>query len=513
MIKTDFMSLYEELSVLNEAKADVDSFINKFGEDTYELFKKSNQRLKNKGISTDLTYHVKHTDKKDLDAILLNLQNRAITKDDNLTELAGDYEYLGEDKGYKVYKINDVIASINFGAGTGWCISGRYGHYGEKNYTPTKETAKEHWDSYTSRGVQFYFFIGNKSKVALALYPKMRPLKRVIGNTFIDKTNCEIYNEQDKLDYSLFSSLPVDLINEHIIFEGIQAENGLYIKDNVLVKCDNSIKNVVIPDGTTKIAAEAFVGCKQLKTVLIPDSITSIGDDAFYYCSRIESLMVTTGNKKYHSANNCIIETETKKLIVGCKNSVIPTDGSVTSIGDRAFYNCSGLTSVTIGNSVTSIGSEAFYDCRKLTSVTIPNSMTSIGWAAFYNCRSLTSITIPGSVTSIGKWAFFGCSGLTSVAIGNGVTSIGDYAFSDCSVLTGVTIPDSVTSIGKWAFYNCSGLISVTIPSSVTSIGSSAFGECNGLAHVNYKGTEAQWNKIQIGDDNSCLTFAQRNYI
>ena len=490
MFKTDFMSLYEELSILNESKADIDSFINKFGEDTYELFKKSNQRLKNKGISTDLTYHVKNTDKKDLDAILLNLQNRAITKDDNLTELAGDYEYLGEGKGYKVYKINDVIASINLGAGTGWCISGRYGHYGEKNYTPTKETAKEHWDSYTSRGVQFYFFIGNKSKVALALYPKMRPLKRVIGNTFIDKTNCEIYNEQDKLDYSLFASLPVDLINEHIIFEGIQAENGLYIKDNVLVKCVNSIKNVVIPDGTTKIATEAFIGCKQLKTVLIPDSLTSISADAFYYCSRIESLVVTTGNKKYHSANNCIIETETKKLIVGCKTSIIPSDGSVTSIGESAFSNCSGLTSIAIPDSVTFISDRAFYDCSGLTSVTIGNSVTSIGSEAFYDWSSLARVTIPNSVTSISDGAFYGCSRLT-----------------------GITIPDSVTAIGKWAFCACSSLTSVTIPSSVTNIGSSAFSECNGLAHVNYKGTEEQWNKIQIRDDNSCLTRAKRNYI
>ena len=119
MLKTDFMSLYEELSVLNESKADIDNFINKFGEDTYELFKKSTQRLKNKGISTDLNYHIKHTDKKDLYAILINLQNRAITKDGSLTELAGNYEYLGEGKGYKVYKINDVVASMNLGAGTG----------------------------------------------------------------------------------------------------------------------------------------------------------------------------------------------------------------------------------------------------------------------------------------------------------------------------------------------------------------------------------------------------------
>ena len=119
MIKTEFMNIYEELSILNEAKVDIERFINKFGEDTYDLFKKSTQRLKNKGISTDILYHVKHTDKKDLDAILYNLQNRTITKAGSLTELAGDYEYLGEDKGYKVYKINDVIASINFGAGTG----------------------------------------------------------------------------------------------------------------------------------------------------------------------------------------------------------------------------------------------------------------------------------------------------------------------------------------------------------------------------------------------------------
>ena len=279
MIKTDFISLYEELSILNEAKADIDSFIDKFGEDTYELFKKSNQRLKNKGISTDLTYHIKHTDKKDLDAILINLQNRAITKDGSLTELAGDYEYLGEGKGYKVYKINDVIASINLGAGTGWCISGRYEHYGEKNYKPTREEAEKHWNSYASRGIKFYFFIGKYDKLALALYPETFILDKIIGDTFVNKTNCEIYNEQDDLDYDSFSSLPVDLIGETIIFEVIKAENHLYIKDNVLVKCDDWIENAVIPDGITKIADHAFSSCDdRLKTVTIPDSVTSIGE-------------------------------------------------------------------------------------------------------------------------------------------------------------------------------------------------------------------------------------------
>ena len=99
----------------------------------------------------------------------------------------------------------------------------------------------------------------------------------------------------------------------------------------------------------------------------------------------------------------------------------------VTSIGDEAFRECKGLTSVIIPNSVTSIGKEAFYGCSGLTSVTIPNSVTSIGSYAFYECYGLPSVTIPNSVTSIGDYAFYYCSGLTSVTIGSGVTSIGEY--------------------------------------------------------------------------------------
>ena len=157
---------------------------------------------------------------------------------------------------------------------------------------------------------------------------------------------------------------------------------------------------------------------------------------------------------------------------------------SVTSIGDYAFYGCSGLTSVVIGNSVTSIGWYAFAYCSGLTSVEIPNSVTSIGWYAFEYCSGLTSVVIPNSVTSIGSYAFEDCSGLTSVEIPNSVTSIGASAFSGCSGLTSVEIPNSVTSIRQLAFSGCSGLTSVVIPNSVTSIGECAFELCSGLTSV-----------------------------
>ena len=128
--------------------------------------------------------------------------------------------------------------------------------------------------------------------------------------------------------------------------------HNLYINDELVTEVNLTT--------ATKISAYAFGGCSGLTSVTIPDSVTSIGNGAFLGCSGLESITVSSDNTKYHSSENCLIETESKMLILGCNNSVIPTDGSVTSIGDDAFYNCSGLTSVTIGNSVTSIGNFAF---------------------------------------------------------------------------------------------------------------------------------------------------------
>ncbi len=160
---------------------------------------------------------------------------------------------------------------------------------------------------------------------------------------------------------------------------------------------------------------------------------------------------------------------------------IIPN--SVTSI-DGAFYECSGLTSVTIPTSVTSIGNGAFYGCSSLTSVTIPTSVTSIGNGAFSNCSGLISLTIPNSVTSIDDFGFSNCSGLTSVTIPNSVTSMGIGAFRDCTSLTSVTIPNSVTSIVSFAFYGCSGLTTITIGSEVEFISEKAFASCPDLTNV-----------------------------
>ena len=217
----------------------------------------------------------------------------------------------------------------------------------------------------------------------------------------------------------------------------------------------SGLTSITIPKSVTSIGEGAFMGCSGLTSIIIPSSVTSIETGAFSGCENLEDIKAEKGNPVYHSEGNCLIETDSEALVAGCKNSRIPTDGSVTWIGEEAFADCSSLSSIDIPNSVTSIGRMAFSGCSGLTSITIPNSVTSIGRAAFWGCSGLTSVTIPKSVTSIEERAFMGCSGLTRITIPDSVMSIEEGAFKGCSGLTSIAIPSSVTSIGRGAFDDC----------------------------------------------------------
>jgi len=314
------------------------------------------------------------------------------------------------------------------------------------------------------------------------------------------------------------------------------------IGTDAFYKCEG-LTSIEIPNGVTSIGFYAFEGCTGLTSITIPNSVTSIGEDAFRGCTSLESITLpfvgssaTASSARDSTLFGYIfgrssytggIATQQHFASNRCVTYYIPSSlKSVTVTGGNvyygAFYGCTNLTNVTIGNGVTSIGEKAFYNCEGLTSIEIPNSVTSIGTSAFYGCSGLESITIPNSVTTIGNWAFDGCTNLTSITIPfvgatkdeanntyfgyifgassysynndhipslktvviTGGTSIGYYAFYGCTGLTSITIPDSVTTIGKSAFYGCSGLESITIPDGVTSIGDYAFDGCTGLTSI-----------------------------
>ena len=296
----------------------------------------------------------------------------------------------------------------------------------------------------------------------------------------------------------------IDGINYDLIPKGkvatvIAKSSGKYSGEVVIPE---SVEHEGSAYSVTSIGAVAFNGCTGLTSVTIGNSVTSIGGSAFEGCSNLTSVHISdiaawcnidfgddASNPLYYAHHLYLNGEEVKDLVI---------PNSVESIGEWAFYECTGLTSLTIGNSVTSIGSGAFWGCSDLTSVTIPNSVESIGINAFFNCSGLTSVHI----SDIAAWcnidfATYGSNPLyyahhlylngeevKDLVIPNSVTSIGEYAFSGCSGLTSVTIPNSVTSIGNDAFSGCSGLTSVTIPNSVTSIGNGAFEGCSGLTSI-----------------------------
>ena len=211
----------------------------------------------------------------------------------------------------------------------------------------------------------------------------------------------------------------------------------------------DKIKKVVISEGVTQIANEAFCDCENLSSVTLPEGLTSLGDSAFERCGKLKSIQLPD---------------------------------TVTEIGYDVFAE-SGLTSITIPKSMTVIGTQAFNRCDQLTSVVIPDGVTEIDYFAFCDCTSLREITIPGSVKTICGDAFNSCESLKKVTIENGLTTIGKRAFWYCENLKKVTLPNSLISIGEDAFFTC-GLTSLTIPDSVTTIEDGAFSGCGDLTGV-----------------------------
>lgn len=346
-------------------------------------------------------------------------------------------------------------------------------------------------------------------------------------------------------------------------FEELKYFTGLNsIGETAFFGCTN-MTSITIPNSVTSIGVEAFHACVKLTSVTIPNSVSIIGDAAFRDCAftsiripnsvksigisvfsrcrALTTIIVEEGNNKYDSRDNCnaIIETSTNTLIAGCKESSIPN--GVTAIGDQAFRDIHGMTSVLIPSSVTNIGLFAFLSCGDLTSITIGINVTKIRTYAFYECNGLNTVTslnpIPptiednftfssysatlqvprGSKTayqSAEYWKnftniveieseniIFADATVKAICVANwdtngdgelnkteaaAVTNLGTvfknhtdiYSFEELKYFAGLT------SISDGAFWGCSNMSSISIPDAVTSIDEAAFISCSNLTSI-----------------------------
>ena len=288
--------------------------------------------------------------------------------------------------------------------------------------------------------------------------------------------------------------------------------------------------NTIIPNSVTKIGAEAFWYCPD--TLIIPSSVNEIEHGAFCNTSNLSFIAVESGNSKYDSRDNCnaIIETSTDKLILGCKNTIIPN--TTITIGNSAFESCDGLTTIEIPNSVINIEPYAFEFCDDVLNIILGKNVSYIDDMAFYKCSNVNSIIwdvekypdfastddspfiampitsftigdnvehIPAylcaglpikalvmgkNVKSIGASAFEESPYITSFNLPNTVETIGEYAFAWCENLVDVNLGTSLTAIPEGAFRGSYNIKNIEIPNSVKTIGRSAFESCDGLTTI-----------------------------
>ncbi|MBR3835979.1 MAG: leucine-rich repeat domain-containing protein, partial [Clostridia bacterium] len=347
------------------------------------------------------------------------------------------------------------------------------------------------------------------------------------------------------------------------------------IEEWAFADCGNLIE-LMISDGVISIGDFAFSSCSKLEKITIPVSITSIGNKAFSGAESLVSITVDEDNTAYCSDEYGVLFNKDKTVLIQYPASREGTDynipETVVSIGDRAFYYCKYLTTITIPDGVAIIRDGAFNTCYELEELTIPASVINIGTEVFVNCfklkritvdegntaycsgeygelfnkdktiliafprkNNVTSYTIPETVAVIADYAFFGHE-LAVVTFPEGVTHIGENAFGCCDEITSITIPDSVTSVGEGAFHSCDNLTEailgnglesisagvfnscnnitkVTIPASVRSIEHHAFYLCDTFTEIYFLGTKEQWDAIIIDDtENEALINAQKHY-
>ena len=409
-------------------------------------------------------------------------------------------------------------------------VSGLCYIFGKSSFTNSYQI-QQHESNYIGSNVNYYCPIGLKEINYIGSYVSRFCFENMKLTNLSIPSDINVYLDDAKVDNLYFNGTFDEFVNK---FSKCQNGNCYYLDDNgstlyngktyesfneTLLKkqvVDNSlyyfennknIKNVIIPEGITKIYANAFKECTNLESIIIPNTVTTIGKDAFVNCVNLKSIIIPDS-----------IEKIEKGLLNGCKSleslSIPFIENYIGDIFGREFegskefsyddsqlhieikyYLPENLKKVTITNS-SIIPNNAFVKNDIIEEVIIEKNLDSINYRAFYNCSSLKTIVIKEGVSKIGNYAFGSCSSLSNVTALTTSTSIGKYSFSYCNSLIDLT-DLSINSMDEYALKDCTLLKYIKLDDEVSSINKTAFYRCNNLEYNIYE------DGCYLGNDNN----------
>jgi hypothetical protein len=308
------------------------------------------------------------------------------------------------------------------------------------------------------------------------------------------------------------------------------------ISANAIFQCPN-ISSITFTGSVTNIGAGPFIDCLNLTvismtatnshyavtngllfnktmtsliefpggvggTYTVPANVTNVGEA--FIGNSLTAISAASGNEYFSSVGGVLFNKNQTALLEypGGASGGYTVPSTVTTVESASFEYGPAVTSVTMGTSVTSIGLYAFYDCLGLTNITVNAANTHYDTTngVLYDKKNTMLIQypsglpgtyiVPGTVTNIAAGALGDAFDLTNVVISDSVTAIGEGAFYSDESLTNLTIGRGVTDIGPEACFFCLGLTSVVIPGSVTNIGTEAFAGCENLTNACFEGNE-----------------------
>ena len=421
-------------------------------------------------------------------------------------------------------------------------------------YLPKTLTTIEDYSFLNNQGLQYVYFLGSPEERNFSIdYSKNKPLQAAEWR----------YLEGSCGENASYRFDP----ETNTLFISGSGAMATYSTTGSPFYCQDFIEHIVIEEGITRVGDFTFVGCTGVLDVIVPQSLTTVYRGAFRDCSQLsdvyyigtqtqwESVAIQNPNDpllnaaKHFDCSRGFCGEDVRYFFNGTTLTLSGTGAMYDfhESGDSPFYGESAIKQIIIGGGITRIGNNAFRYCTGLTDVTIPTTVTSIGERAFIGCSKLAEVNYTGTqdewddiaigtgnglLTNVkpqmlkgpcGNYARYSYNPKTGVLTITGTSEFGGCTMYDYSVgtapwyenhvfITAVVMDDRISAIGANAFADCMNMTSVTIGRRVSTIGDGAFNGCDRLATVNYARTQADWDDITIGENNTPLTKIKPQY-